>query len=147
MRIAEAFGINTVKSSLTRLQSAELSDITKRIDQTNTGETIHMLDMFQITAAFDKYRSYMEKIGKALDEFSDNSLFDKLYFLELGIFSFLTGNNDIHLKNFSMIYSGEIWTFAPAYDLLNVTIVNPRRYRRTGATLRRKEEKTKMGTL
>ena len=46
MRIAEAFGINVVKSSLIRLQSGELSYITKRIDRTDTGEKIHMLDMF-----------------------------------------------------------------------------------------------------
>ncbi|WP_396170184.1 HipA domain-containing protein [Flavobacterium sp.] len=125
IRIAEAFGINTLKSSLIRLQSGELSYITKRIDRTESGEKIHMLDMFQITEAFDKYKSSMEKVGKALNEYSDNTLLDKLYFLELGIFSFLIGNNDMHLKNFSMIYSNETWTLAPAYDLLNVAIVNP----------------------
>lgn len=125
MRIAEAFGINTVKSSLIRLQSGELSYITKRIDRTDNGEKIHMLDMFQITEAFDKYKSSMEKVGNALNEYSDNTLLDKLYFLELGIFSFLTGNNDMHLKNFSMINSNETWILAPAYDLLNVAIVNP----------------------
>jgi serine/threonine-protein kinase HipA len=59
MRIAEAFGIKTVPSSLIRLASGELSYITKRIDRTALGEKIHMLDMFQITEAFDKYRSSM----------------------------------------------------------------------------------------
>jgi len=100
MRMAEAFGINTVMSSLIRLQSGELSYITKRIDRTPSGEKIHMLDMFQITEAVDKYKSSMEKIGKALEEYSSNTLLDTFYFLELGIFSFLTGNNDMHLKNF-----------------------------------------------
>jgi serine/threonine-protein kinase HipA len=143
MRIAEAFGINTVKSSLIRLQSGELSYITKRIDRTETGEKIHMLDMFQITEAFDKYKSSMEKVGKALNEFSDNTLLDKLYFLELGIFSFLTGNNDMHLKNFSMIHSGETWTLAPAYDLLNVAIVNPEDTEELALTLEGKKKKLK----
>ena len=143
MRIAEAFGINTVKSSLIRLQSGELSYITKRIDRTETGEKIHMLDMFQITEAFDKYKSSMEKIGKALDQFSDNTLLDKVYFLELGIFSFLTGNNDMHLKNFSMIHSGETWTLAPAYDLLNVAIVNPDDTEELALTLDGKKKKLK----
>lgn len=143
MRIAEAFGIKTVKSSLIRLQSGELSYITKRIDRTEAGEKIHMLDMFQITEAFDKYKSSMEKIGKALDEYSDNTLLDKLYFLELGIFSFLTGNNDMHLKNFSMIHSGETWTLAPAYDLLNVAIVNPDDTEELALTLEGKKKKLK----
>ena len=90
MRIAEAFGINVVKSSLIRLQSGELSYITKRIDRTDDGAKIHMLDMFQITEAVDKYKSSMEKIGKALNKYSNNTLLDKLYFLELAIFCFLT---------------------------------------------------------
>lgn len=143
MRIAEAFGINTVQSSLIRLQSGELSYITKRIDRTETGEKIHMLDMFQITEAFDKYKSSMEKIGKALDEYSDNTLLDKVYFLELGIFSFLTGNNDMHLKNFSMIHSADTWTLAPAYDLLNVAIVNPDDTEELALTLDGKKKKLK----
>jgi serine/threonine-protein kinase HipA len=143
MRIAEAFGINTVKSSLIRLHSGELSYITKRIDRTDTGEKIQMLDMFQITEAFDKYKSSMEKVGKALNEYSDNTLLDKLYFLELGIFSFLTGNNDMHLKNFSMIYSGETWTLAPAYDLLNVAIVNPDDTEELALTIEGKKKRLK----
>lgn len=143
MRIAEAFGINVVKSSLIRLQSGELSYITKRIDRTDTGEKIHMLDMFQITEAFDKYKSSMEKIGKALNEYSDNTLLDKVYFLELAIFSFLTGNNDMHLKNFSMINTGDKWILAPAYDLLNVAIVNPDDTEELALTLEGKKKKLK----
>ena len=143
MRIAEAFGIKTVKASLIRLQSGELSYITKRIDRTAAGEKIHMLDMLQITEAFDKYKSSMEKIGKALNEFSDNTLLDKLNFLELAIFSFLTGNNDMHLKNFSMINTGDQWTLAPAYDLLNVAIVNPDDEEELALTLEGKKKKLK----
>ncbi len=125
MRIAEAYGINVVESSLIRLKSGELSYITKRIDRTKKGEKIHMIDMFQITEAFDKYKSSMEKIGKALNEHSDNTLLDQLFFFELTIFSYLTGNNDMHLKNFSMIRAASGWTLSPAYDLLNVKILNP----------------------
>jgi serine/threonine-protein kinase HipA len=143
MRIAEGFGINVVKSSLIRLQSGELSYITKRIDRKDSGEKIHMLDMFQITEAFDKYKSSMEKIGKALNEYSDNTLLDKVYFLELAIFSFLTGNNDMHLKNFSMINTTDKWILAPAYDLLNVAIVNPDDTEELALTLEGKKKKIK----
>lgn len=125
MRIAEAFGINTVTSSLIRLQSGELSYITKRIDRTRDGEKIHMLDMFQILEAFDKYKGSLERIGRALGAYSANTLLDKTYFFELVIFCFLTGNNDMHLKNFSMINLNGEWKLAPAYDLLNVAIANP----------------------
>jgi serine/threonine-protein kinase HipA len=143
MRIAESFGIETVKSSMIRLQSGELSYITKRIDRTETGEKIHMLDMFQITEAFDKYKSSMEKIGKALNDYSDNTLLDKLKFFELAIFSFITGNNDMHLKNFSMIHIADTWTLAPAYDLLNVAIVNPEDTEELALTIEGKKKKLK----
>lgn len=143
MRIAEAFGINVVKSSLIRLQSGELSYITKRIDRTDNGEKIHMLDMFQITDSFDKYKSSMEKVGKALGNYSDNTLLDKVYFLELAVFSFLIGNNDMHLKNFSMINTSDDWTLAPAYDLLNATIVNPDDREELALTLEGKKKNLK----
>jgi len=143
MRMAEAFGINTVMSSLIRLKSGELSYITKRIDRTADGEKIHMLDMFQITEAVDKYKSSMEKVGKALEEHSSNTLLDTVYFMELAIFSFLTGNNDMHLKNFSMINLGESWSLAPAYDLLNVAIVNPEDTEELALTIEGKKKKLK----
>jgi serine/threonine-protein kinase HipA len=141
MRIAETFGIKVVESSLIRLQSGELSYITKRIDRTIKGENIHMIDMFQITEAFDKYKSSMEKVGKALKENSDNTLLDLLSFFELSLFSFLTGNNDMHLKNFSMIKTRSGWTLSPAYDLLNVRIANPEDKEELALTLGGKKKK------
>jgi len=126
MRLAEAMGLKVVPSSLIKLQSGELSYITKRVDRTPEGGKIHMLDMFQLTEAYDKYKSSMEKIGKAISMYSDNTLLDLLYFFELTIFSFLTGNNDMHLKNFSLINTSFGWILSPAYDLLNVSILNPK---------------------
>lgn len=125
MKIAEAFGIKTVPHSLIRLNSGELSYITRRVDRRGDGNKIHMLDMYQITEAVDKYKSSMEKIGKAIAAYSSDTLFDQLRYFELTIFSFLTGNNDMHLKNFSMIQDGSKWILAPAYDLLNVNLANP----------------------
>ena len=143
MRIAEAFGIRVVPSALIRLQSGELSYITKRIDRNESGEKIHMIDMFQITEAFDKYKGSMEKVGKALDSYSSNTLLDKSFYLDLVLFSFLTGNNDMHLKNFSMIESPSGWVLSPAYDLLNVAIVLPEDTEELALTLAGKKKKLK----
>ena len=126
MKIAEAFGVATVPSSLIRLQSGELAYITKRIDRNEEGEKIHMLDMFQITEAVDKYKSTMERVGKALRQYSADTLMDQLKYFELTVFCFLTGNNDMHLKNFSMIEKDGKWSLSPAYDLLNVNLANPK---------------------
>ncbi|RZL21755.1 MAG: HipA domain-containing protein, partial [Pedobacter sp.] len=84
-----------------------------------------MIDMFQILEAFDKYKSSMEEVGKAIGQYSNRSAFDKLYYFELTVFNFLTGNNDMHLKNFSLLLDDDKWSLSPAYDLLNVAIVNP----------------------
>jgi len=135
MRIAEAFNISVVHSSLIRLASGELSYIAKRVDRTEKGYKIHMLDMFQITEAFDKYRSSLEKVGKALHSYSENTLLDKILYFELVLFCFLTGNNDMHLKNFSMIRGSSGWVLAPAYDLLSVAIVLPEDTEETALTL------------
>lgn len=143
MRIAESFGIQVVPSSLFRLLSGELSYITKRVDRTQTGLKIHMIDMFQITEAFDKYRSSMEKVGKALGSFSSNTLLDKTYYFDLAVFSFLTGNNDMHLKNFSMIEGSSGWVLSPAYDLLNVAIIFPEDSEELALTLDGKKKKLK----
>jgi serine/threonine-protein kinase HipA len=141
MRIAEAFGIKTVSSSLIHLQSGELAYITKRIDRSTEGDKIHMLDMFQILEAVDKYKSSLERIGKAIAIYSDNTLLDQLAFFELCLFSFLTGNNDMHLKNFSMIKLNNKWALAPAYDLLNVTLANPDDTEELALTLEGKKRK------
>jgi serine/threonine-protein kinase HipA len=144
MRIAEeAFGIRTVPSSLIRLQSGELAYITKRIDRTNEVEKIHMLDMFQILEAFDKYKSSMERVGKAINAYSSNPLLDQTFYFELSVFSYLTGNNDMHLKNFSMINKKNDWVLAPAYDLLNVNIANPDDDEELALTLAGKKKKIK----
>ncbi|RZJ86963.1 MAG: type II toxin-antitoxin system HipA family toxin [Chryseobacterium sp.] len=141
MRMAEAFGMKTAKSSLIRLKSGELSYITKRFDRTDLGEKKHMIDMFQILEAFDKYKSSMEKVGKAVGQYSHRSAFDRLYFFELAVFSFLTGNNDMHLKNFSLLLDNGKWSLSPAYDLLNVAIVNPDDKEELALTLNGKKKK------
>ena len=143
MRMAEAFGIPVAPSSLIRLASGELCYITKRIDRTDRGEKMHMLDMFQITEAFDKYKSSMERVGKALDAYSSNTLLDKTYFFDLALFSFITGNNDMHLKNFSMVEKSSGWGLAAAYDLLNVAIVFPEDKEELALTLTGKKKNLK----
>jgi len=144
MRIAEeAYSLRTVPSSLIRLASGELAYITRRIDRTARGKKIHMLDMFQILEAFDKYKSSMERVGKAIATYSSSTLLNQLYYFELALFSYLTGNNDMHLKNFSMINNKSGWDLSPAYDLLNVAIVNPKDEEELALTLEGKKSNFK----
>ena len=141
MKMAQLFNIDVVPHSLIRLASGELSYITKRIDRNEDGSKVHMIDMFQVVEAFDKYRGSMERIGKAIHAYADNTFLDVLRFYELTVFSYLTGNNDMHLKNFSMIKTSYGWALSPAYDLLNVAIVNPEDTEELALTIAGKKKK------
>jgi serine/threonine-protein kinase HipA len=125
MKLAELFKINVVPSNMIRLRSGELCYITKRIDRKKDSSKIHMIDFLQILELEDKYLGTMENLGKSIGELSVNTLMDKVRFFELTLFNFIIGNNDMHLKNFSMILSDIGWVFSPAYDLLNVKIILP----------------------
>ena len=128
MKMADIFGIKTVPHCLIRMADGTLCYITKRIDRTDEGQKIAMEDMCQLSErkTEDKDKSSYERIGKVIDQYSSLPMMDKANFAELVAFCWLTGNNDMHLKNFSL-YSpdGETQRLAPAYDLLNAAIVNP----------------------
>lgn len=126
MKLAELLKIQVVPSSLIRLASGELCYITKRIDRKKDNSKIHMIDFLQILELDDKYLGSMEHLGKTIGERSVNTLLDKLRFFELTLFNFIIGNNDMHLKNFSMIQSEMGWVLSPAYDLLNVKLILPK---------------------
>lgn len=125
MKLAALFGIDIVPVNLIPLASGELCFITKRIDRNNDGSKNHMIDFLQILELEDKYKGTMEQLGKKIGELSVNILLDKLRFFELTLFNYLIGNNDMHLKNFSMFLSSMGWVLSPAYDVLNVKMILP----------------------
>ena len=126
MKLAELFKIDVVPCNLIRLTSGELCYITKRIDRKADGSKIHMIDFLQILELEDKYKGSSELLGKTIGQLSVNSLLDKLRFFEITLFNFIIGNNDMHLKNFSMWLSDIGWVLSPTYDLLNVKIILPK---------------------
>lgn len=126
MMLAELFEIEIVPANLIRLASGELCYITKRIDRNEDGSKNHMIDFLQILELADKYMGTMEMLGKKIGELSENTLLDKFRFLELTVFNYIIGNNDMHLKNYSMFLSKNGWVLSPSYDLLNVKIILPK---------------------
>jgi len=131
MHLAEISGIETSVHGLIRMKSGELGYITKRFDRkTEKDKTskIYTEDFCQLTETLtaNKYESSMEKIGRTIQKFSDFIGLDKLNFFEIALFSFLTGNADMHLKNFSLYKNpyGQI-TLSPAYDLIASRLLIP----------------------
>jgi serine/threonine-protein kinase HipA len=125
MKLAELFKIQMVPSNMIRLASGELCFITKRIDRNADGTKNHMIDFLQILELDDKYKGTMETLGKTIGELSANTLMDKLRFFEATVFNYIVGNNDMHLKNYSMFLSDVGWVLAPFYDFINVKLILP----------------------
>jgi serine/threonine-protein kinase HipA len=126
MKLAELFKIGIVPVNMIRLESGELCFITQRIDRNVDGSKNHMIDFLQILELEDKYKGTMEMLGKTIGEFSVNTLLDKLRFFESTVLNYIIGNNDMHLKNYSMLLSNMGWVLAPFYDLLNVKMILPK---------------------
>lgn len=127
MHMAEALRINVVPHSLIRMADGSLGYITKRIDRTKAGEKIDMEDMCQITLhpTEYKYKGSYEQIAKAIRQYCDMPKLDMTNYMQLILFCFVTGNNDMHMKNFSLYCPKRAYQLSPAYDLLNVSIANP----------------------
>lgn len=144
MNMAEAVRIATVPHSLIRMQSGTLAYITRRIDRSGKGK-LHMEDMCQLTGRLteNKYHGSYEQIAKAIRRYSANPGLDVINFFEVVLFSFLTGNADMHLKNFSLIDMPQKggFTLAPAYDLVSTALVLPSDEEDIALTLNGKKKK------
>jgi serine/threonine-protein kinase HipA len=144
MRLAEKAKIKTTPHSLIRFADGELCYITKRIDRTKKGEKLPMEDFCQLTARLTehKYRGSYEQIAEAILKFSIAPKLDLVNFWEVVIFCFLTGNADMHLKNFSLYMPQNTdFQLTPAYDLLCTALVIPEDKEELALTLNGKKSK------
>lgn len=132
MCMANAVGISTVPHALI-MGSGSLAYITKRVDRVFEKDMIKMLAMedfcqLDLRLTQDKYKGSYERCAKIIGRYSIRKGLDMTeLFLRL-IFSFLVGNSDMHLKNFSLIETDEgsgDYVLSPAYDLLPVNVVMP----------------------
>ncbi len=146
MHLAELAKIDVVPHTLMRMADNSLCYLTKRIDRSSTGKKVAMEDMCQLTErqTEHKYRSSYERIAKAIIQYSSMPKMDVTNFFEVILFSWITGNNDMHLKNFSLFepYDGNI-RLTPAYDMLNAVILNPKDDEELALTLNGKKKRLK----
>lgn len=128
MHLAEIAKIKVVPHTLIRFSDGELAYLTRRIDRDRHGTKYLMEDMCQISerSTDDKYKSSYEKIAKLIKRHSSAPMLDLANFWEVVVFSWITGNSDMHLKNFSLISRthGQ-YVLSQAYDLVNVHLVFP----------------------
>lgn len=146
MHLAEIAKIKVVPHSLIRFQDGDLCYITKRIDRGTKGKKFAMEDMCQLTGRLTeyKYKGSYEQIAKHILKYSSTPKLDVVNFWEQVLFSWITGNSDMHLKNFSL-YSNkpDMYVLTPAYDLLATKLVIPEDSEELALTLGGKKKKIK----
>lgn len=144
MHLAQLAKINVVPHTLIRFRDGELCYITRRIDRTDSGSKLPMEDMCQLSERLTeyKYKGSYEQIAKLVLKYSATPKLDLVCFWEQVLFSWITGNADMHLKNFSL-YSREkgIYNLTPAYDLLSTALVIPEDIEELALTLNGKKRK------
>lgn len=126
MHLATLARIQVVPHALIRFSDGELTYITRRIDRDDDGRKYLMEDACQLSErlASDKYKSSYENVGKLIRSYSSMPQLDVVNYWEVVVFSWLTGNSDMHLKNFSLFCRiPGLYTLTPAYDLLNVHLL------------------------
>lgn len=146
MLMAKACGIDTVPFVLIPLKDGHLAYLTRRIDRDKKGNKFAMEDACQFMERLTehKYRGSYEQIAKGIIAFAKNPLFDVVRFYEQVIVSFLIGNNDMHLKNFSLISTdGKSYSLAPAYDMISAQLLIPDDSEDLALTLNGKKRKLK----
>lgn len=150
IHLAELAKIKTVPHSLIRLADGALSYITKRIDRDAKGEKLAMEDMCQLSGRLTeyKYKGSYEQIAKLIKEYSSVPKLDVVNFWEQVVFSWLTGNADMHLKNFSLysLRQGH-YSLAPGYDMVSTALVMPEDNEELALTLHAKKRKIKRSDL
>ncbi|TGL00804.1 type II toxin-antitoxin system HipA family toxin [Leptospira bouyouniensis] len=149
MLLAKEFSFPVAISSLIRLKSGELAYITKRFDREKNIK-IAQEDFCQLTERLteDKYKGSYESIGRWIKQNTTSPGIDLVRFFEMIVFSFLTGNSDMHLKNFSIQtdLEGRI-KLAPAYDLLAVKLFFPEDNEDLALTLNGKKNKINLADI
>lgn len=132
MTMADAMGISTVPHALI-MGNGSPAYITKRVDRVFRKNIVQMLAMedfcqLDLRLTQDKYRGSYERCAKIIERYSSRSGLDMTELYLRLIFSFVVGNSDMHLKNFSLIETEEgsgKYLLSPAYDLLPVNVIMP----------------------
>lgn len=131
MHLAGSAGVRTVPHALLRMRDDGFAYITRRVDRQGRpgsakARKLHMEDMAQVTERITehKYRGSYEQIARSLRVHSYEPVIAVLEFYEQVLFGFLTGNADMHLKNFSLLSDEEgRYRLAPAYDHVPTALV------------------------
>jgi serine/threonine-protein kinase HipA len=125
MTLAKHAGIEVPPHGLLPAVDGSWVYVIRRFDRAGRDERLHVEDFAQLSGATrdTKYASSLEQIAKLVETHCSFPAVAKAELARRLLFCFLIGNEDMHLKNFSLIVEKGKVSLAPAYDLLNSTLV------------------------
>lgn len=125
MRLAESIGIEIPLHGLIYSKDSSLTYFIKRFDRKGQKDKIAVEDFAQLAGMSrdTKYNYSMEKLVELIDNYCTFPAIEKSKLFKLVLFNYLVGNEDMHLKNYSVIIRNHKVELSPAYDLLNSSIV------------------------
>ena len=124
MRLADEIGLKIPVHGLIWSRDNTLTYFIKRFDRKGQNGKVPVEDFAQLAGLIrdTKYDYSMEKIVRLVDDYCTFPAIEKIILFKLVLFNFLTGNEDGHLKNFSIITENNQTRLSPCYDLVNTTI-------------------------
>lgn len=126
MHMADHYGIETPLNGLVRCSDGSLSYFIKRFDRIARNKKLHVEDFSQLAELNrkKKYNYSVEKLMTLIETYCSFPKVEMLKIFRLLLFNFVFGNEDMHLKNYSIITTKKgVIQLSPAYDLLNTTAV------------------------
>lgn len=145
MKFAALAGIEVPDHGLVSTEDRELTYWIRRFDRVGRKEKLPVEDFAQLLGESrdTKYRSSLEKVAEVLERFATFPRIEAAKLLRLVLFCFLCGNEDQHLKNFSLIQEAELVRLSPAYDLLSTTTLLRKPEEESALPLRGKKNRLK----
>ena len=124
MRLAAEIGLDVPVHGMIWAKDKTLSYFIKRFDRKGQNDKVPMEDFAQLAGLSrdTKYDSSMEKVVRLVDKYCTFPVIEKVKLFKLVLFSFIIGNDDMHLKNFSIINRDGKIELSPCYDLVNTII-------------------------
>jgi len=124
MHMAEQAGIEVPVHGLIHCQDGSMSYFIRRFDRAGHGRKLATEDFAQLSNLDreTKYSSSMEHVMEVIERYSTFPVIEKVKLLKRCLFNYLVGNEDMHLKNFSLITRDNKVELAPAYDFLSTTV-------------------------
>ena len=125
MKLAKVIGIEVPMHGLVRDQEGQLNYFIKRFDRYSQKSKYAVEDFAQLTerTSDTKYDASTESLIPIITDYCTFPVIEMIKLYKRIFFSFMVGNEDMHLKNFSLITKKGKTYLSPAYDLLNSTMV------------------------